>query len=90
MSSRAELHASDDNITSLEMLSNGPGRGEGPGLISRRESSSATQKITKIDVLLIFFAFCFMIYFFVCAKSADPVSSCLGCLNTTTHTRHYK
>ena len=52
---------------------------------NRRESSSATQKITKIDFLIFFFAFCFMIYFFVCAKSADPVSSCLGRLNTHTH-----
>ena len=36
MHSRAEHHASRDNITSLEMLLNGAGRGEGLSPISRK------------------------------------------------------
>ena len=35
MHSRAELHAAGDTITSLEMIPNGTGRGEGPSFISR-------------------------------------------------------
>ena len=35
MNSRAELHAAGDNVTSLEMILNGTGRGEGPSFISR-------------------------------------------------------
>ena len=35
MNSRAELHTSGDNVTSLEMILNGTGRGEGPSFISR-------------------------------------------------------
>ena len=31
----SELHAAGDNVTSLEMILNGTGRGEGPSFISR-------------------------------------------------------